>query len=40
MQLKPLLTERWPLEAIDEAIVRMRDGSLAGRCLIDMSGGA
>lgn len=40
MQLRPLLTERWPLEGIDEAIARMRDGSLAGRCLVDMTGGA
>ena len=39
IQLRPLLTESWPLERIDDAMARMRDGSLAGRCLIDMTGG-
>jgi S-(hydroxymethyl)glutathione dehydrogenase/alcohol dehydrogenase len=34
LRLKELITERLPLAEINPAIARMRDGSLAGRCLI------
>jgi len=33
--LEPLLTDRFALENINEAIARMRDGRIAGRCLIE-----
>lgn len=36
LRLDPLLTETFPLAEINKAIGRMRDGSLAGRCLIAM----
>ena len=34
--LKELITENLPLSEINTAISRMRDGSLAGRCLVSM----
>lgn len=36
IRLRELLTERFALQDINTAIARMRDGSLAGRCLIRM----
>jgi len=36
IKLKPLITEHFNLDEINEAIQRMRDGKLTGRCLIDM----
>lgn len=36
LDLAPLITERYPLNSINQAIARMRDGSLAGRCLIEL----
>ncbi|MBI5447024.1 MAG: zinc-binding dehydrogenase [Deltaproteobacteria bacterium] len=36
LRLGDLVTERFPLERINEAIGRMRSGAVAGRCLIDM----
>lgn len=38
IRLKELITQRFPLERINEAIAGMRDGSLAGRCMITLSG--
>jgi S-(hydroxymethyl)glutathione dehydrogenase/alcohol dehydrogenase len=40
IRLRELVTETRPLEEINTAIERMRDGSVAGRCLIDMQQGA
>ena len=34
LRLKELITERFSLAEINSAITRMRDGSLAGRCLV------
>jgi len=34
LHLRELLTHRFPLEQINDAIAGMRDGSIAGRCLI------
>jgi len=36
MELKILITERYPLTDINIALDRMRSGELSGRCLIDM----
>lgn len=36
IQLKPLITEFFPLEDINTAIARMRSGEMSGRCLIRM----
>ncbi len=36
IQLKPLITEYFPLEDINTAIARMRSGEMSGRCLIRM----
>jgi S-(hydroxymethyl)glutathione dehydrogenase / alcohol dehydrogenase len=36
IKLKPLITEHFNLDEINEAIQRMRDGKLTGRCLIHM----
>jgi S-(hydroxymethyl)glutathione dehydrogenase / alcohol dehydrogenase len=36
LQLKELVTENLPLSEINTAISRMRDGSLAGRCLVSL----
>ena len=36
IKLKPLITEHFSLDEINEAIGRMRDGKLTGRCLINM----
>ncbi|MCG2586657.1 zinc-binding dehydrogenase [Massilia sp. TS11] len=36
IQLKKLITNYFPLERINEAIAGVRDGSIAGRCMIDM----
>jgi S-(hydroxymethyl)glutathione dehydrogenase/alcohol dehydrogenase len=38
IRLKELVTQRFPLEQINEAIARMRDGSVSGRCMINMAG--
>lgn len=35
--LEPLLTDRFALDEINEAIDRMRQGRVSGRCLIDMA---
>lgn len=35
LELAPLITERHPLENINEAMARMRDGRLSGRCIIE-----
>jgi Zn-dependent alcohol dehydrogenase len=34
--LRELITRRYALSEINQAIAAMRDGSLAGRCLIEM----
>lgn len=36
IQLKPLITEYYPLQDINIAIARMRSGEISGRCLIRM----
>jgi Zn-dependent alcohol dehydrogenase len=36
IQLKPLITERFSLDEINSAIQGMRNGDIAGRCLINM----
>jgi S-(hydroxymethyl)glutathione dehydrogenase/alcohol dehydrogenase len=38
IRLKELVTQRFPLERVNEAIAGMRDGSVSGRCMIDMGG--
>jgi len=37
LDLSPLITERYTLDAINTAIERMRGGQMAGRCLIELS---
>jgi S-(hydroxymethyl)glutathione dehydrogenase/alcohol dehydrogenase len=37
IRLRELITERFALEEVNAAIQRMRDGSLSGRCLIQMT---
>lgn len=39
LQLKALITNRYPLEKINDAIEDMRSGRAAGRCVIAMDGG-
>jgi S-(hydroxymethyl)glutathione dehydrogenase/alcohol dehydrogenase len=39
IRLKELITDSFPLNEINTAIAKMRDGTLAGRCLIRMAGG-
>jgi S-(hydroxymethyl)glutathione dehydrogenase/alcohol dehydrogenase len=39
IRLRELITDRFTLEDINTAIAKMRDGSLAGRCLVRMAGG-
>ena len=39
VRLRELITDFYPLEGINTAIAKMRDGSLAGRCLIRMAEG-
>jgi S-(hydroxymethyl)glutathione dehydrogenase/alcohol dehydrogenase len=36
IRLKELVTQRFPLDRINEAIAGMRDGSVSGRCMIGM----
>lgn len=36
IQLKPLITDHFTLDQINSAIQRMRNGDIAGRCLINM----
>jgi S-(hydroxymethyl)glutathione dehydrogenase / alcohol dehydrogenase len=36
IQLKPLITDHFPLREINSAIQKMRNGEVAGRCLIKM----
>ena len=36
LQLKQLITERFSLNAINDALEGMRSGSIAGRCMISM----
>jgi S-(hydroxymethyl)glutathione dehydrogenase/alcohol dehydrogenase len=38
INLRELITERFPLDDINTAIERMRNGQASGRCLIDMKG--
>jgi S-(hydroxymethyl)glutathione dehydrogenase / alcohol dehydrogenase len=38
LELQPLITEVVGLELVNEAIARMRNGELAGRCLLELSG--
>ena len=38
IKLKELVTDSFPLDEINTAIRKMRDGTLAGRCLIRMAG--
>ena len=38
LQLRELITDRFPLEQINTAIDKMRNGAVAGRCLIHMPG--
>ena len=38
LQLKPLFTERFTLDQINEAIERMRSGELVGRALLQING--
>ena len=40
LQLKPLFTERFTLEQINEAIERMRSGDLVGRALVEINSSA
>lgn len=37
LQLSPLVTEKYRLDDINLALMRMKDGSTAGRCIIDMA---
>lgn len=37
LDLAPLVTERYGLDEINTAMARMRDGSMAGRCLIEFA---
>ncbi len=37
LELESLITERYPLDDINTAIERMRNGAAAGRCLIEMA---
>lgn len=37
LELKSLVTARFPLERVNEAIAGIRDGSIAGRCMIDFA---
>lgn len=37
LELASLVTDRFPLDRINDAIAGMRDGSIAGRCLIEIS---
>ena len=39
IKLRELITDRFGLDDINTAIAKMRDGSLAGRCLIRMADG-
>jgi S-(hydroxymethyl)glutathione dehydrogenase/alcohol dehydrogenase len=36
IRLKELVTQRFPLERINEAIAGMRDGSVSGRCIVTL----
>jgi len=36
IHLRELLTDHFPLDNINMAIAKMRDGSIAGRCLIKL----
>jgi len=36
IRLKELVTQRFPLERINEAIAGMRDGTISGRCMVTM----
>ena len=36
IRLKELITQRFPLERINDAIAGMRDGSISGRCVVTM----
>ncbi|MBA4016121.1 MAG: dehydrogenase [Pirellula sp.] len=38
LDLAELITERFPLEDINEAVARMRSGEIAGRAMIDLRG--
>jgi len=38
LKLRELITDRFPLEQINTAIDKMRNGAVAGRCLIHMQG--
>ena len=35
MNLKPLITQRFALDSINEAIAGMRSGSVTGRCMVE-----
>jgi S-(hydroxymethyl)glutathione dehydrogenase/alcohol dehydrogenase len=37
LALEPLITDRYPLERVNDAIEDLRAGRVAGRCLIDMT---
>lgn len=37
IQLKPLITDHFALDDINEAISKMRDGEISGRCLVAMN---
>ncbi len=36
LKLDELITDRFPLEEINEAVARMKNGEVSGRCLIEM----
>ncbi len=37
LQLKELITDRFPLEGVNDAIAKMRRGEVAGRCLLEIA---
>jgi len=39
LSLAPLLTDEFPLEAVNEALARVRSGEVAGRCLLNLTMG-
>jgi S-(hydroxymethyl)glutathione dehydrogenase/alcohol dehydrogenase len=40
LQLRELITDRFPLAKVNEAIAKMRSGEITGRCLLEIAPGA